>query len=196
MANKLAGQRAKFSRAKAIYYSTSDEAERARSVRLMAEVITEAPRRGFTEEQVTQGAEVPEEVRHLRLDGDAAPQETENDEAQIASLRNIVDITDALEIGEGPETVYAYGYACAPDRLKIGSTNGDAVARVAAQIATSTPDRPKIVLLIRTTRSRALERVLHGVLEMRGRRVIGGGAEWFVTTRDEVVEICSDLDLA
>ena len=39
--------------------------------------------------------------------------------------------------------LYAYGYACAPDRLKIGLTEGDTVDRIAAQL----------VLARRTSRS-------------------------------------------
>jgi hypothetical protein len=53
MANKLAGQRAKFSRARAIFYSTSDDAQRHRDAELMAEVLAEAPVNGFTEDDVT-----------------------------------------------------------------------------------------------------------------------------------------------
>jgi hypothetical protein len=61
MANKLAGQRAKFSRARAIFYSTSDEAQRHRATQLMAEVLAEAPANRFTEDDVTQGEDVPDD---------------------------------------------------------------------------------------------------------------------------------------
>lgn len=30
---------------------------------------------------------------------------------------------------------------------------------------------------------------MHGILETRGRKVSGGGTEWFKTTRDELMEI-------
>ena len=59
MANKLAGQRAKFSRARAIYYTASDEKQRQRAVQLMAEVLAEAPSNDFSENDVTQGEDVP-----------------------------------------------------------------------------------------------------------------------------------------
>ena len=92
-----------------------------------------------------------------------------------------------VEIGEGDETVYSYGYRCAPDRLKIGSCAGDVIARVAAQISTGTPDKPVLLLTIRTHDCRALERVLHGIFRLKKKRVIGAGAEWFLATRDEVI---------
>ncbi|HEX5078568.1 MAG TPA: GIY-YIG nuclease family protein, partial [Geminicoccaceae bacterium] len=99
-----------------------------------------------------------------------------------------VDTADVLEIGEGDEFVYAYGYRCAPDRLKIGSCSGDAVARIAAQIGTGTPDKPVLLMQIRTHDCRALERTLHGMFRLKGKRITGAGAEWFSATRDEVVD--------
>jgi hypothetical protein len=44
MANKLAGQRAKLSRARVIFYSPSDDPQRQRAAKLMAEVLADAPR--------------------------------------------------------------------------------------------------------------------------------------------------------
>lgn len=190
MANKLAGQRAKFSRARALYYSSSDDDQRARAVRLMAEVIADAPANGFTEDEVTQSEDVPDEARRYNpplerlAEGDAV-----TDADETALLRTIVDVSNAKELGHGAEAVYAYGYACAPDPLKIGSAKGDAVARIAAQISTGTPDRPALRVLVRTHDCRALERALHGVLRLRGRGVEGAGAEWFKVTPDELVAL-------
>ena len=90
-----------------------------------------------------------------------------------------------VEHGEGQFVVYAYGYACAPDRLKIGLTTNDPVQRIAAQISTGTPDRPALRLQIRTDDCNALERALHALLEVQGRKVLGGGKEWFLVTREE-----------
>lgn len=101
-----------------------------------------------------------------------------------------VDVSDCTVLGEGAETVYAYGYRCAPDRLKIGSCRGDAASRVANQIATGTPDRPVLFLEIRTHDCRALERVLHGLFRLQGRKIEGAGAEWFLVSRDEVIAAC------
>jgi hypothetical protein len=66
MSSKLAGQRAKFSRAKRDFSSTSDETGRLRAAQKMAEVIAQAPANGFTEADVTQGEEVPEDARCWR----------------------------------------------------------------------------------------------------------------------------------
>ena len=38
--------------------------------------------------------------------------------------------------------LYAYGYACAPDRLKIGSTEGDNGGSHRRAVGTGTPDKP------------------------------------------------------
>jgi hypothetical protein len=53
-----------------------------------------------------------------------------------------VDSSDVKRLGEGAAAVYAYGYRGYPDRLKVGSTEADTVQRIAAQIGTSTPDKP------------------------------------------------------
>lgn len=185
MANKLAGQRAKFSRARAIYYTSTDEMQRQRAVRLMAEVLADAPANGFSEEDVTQGEDAPSEVRAFATTISGAS----NDKAEALTdeLPLSVDITRVRELGEGEEFVYAYGYACAPDRLKLGSCAGDVVARIGAQISTGTPDKPLLVLKIATHDCRALERALHAIFRLKGRQIAGAGAEWFKVTTQEVV---------
>lgn len=190
MANKLAGQRAKFSRARAIFYSASDDNQRRWATRLMAEVLAEAPANGFSEDAVTQGEDVPDEARQLArgIEQEAWPSDDHADQL-VAELGETIDLSDVLEVGRGDEFVYGYGYRCAPDRLKIGSCAGDVAARVAAQISTGTPDKPTLLLVIRTHDCRALERALHGIFRHRGRQVNGAGAEWFVVTREEIVAI-------
>jgi T5orf172 domain len=98
-------------------------------------------------------------------------------------------MSDVIRIGEGEGVVYAYGYACCPDRLKVGSTDRDTVQRIASQIGTSTPDKPVLFVEIRTNQCRAIERAIHATLESRERKISGGGAEWFKTSRDEVLAI-------
>ena len=61
--------------------------------------------------------------------------------------------------------------------------------RIASQIWTSTPDKPVLLIEIRTDAFRAIERALHSVLEARGKKIEGGGAEWFRTTREEVLAV-------
>jgi hypothetical protein len=73
--------------------------------------------------------------------------------------------------------------------LKIGKTEVDTVQRVIAQIGTSTPDKPVLLLEIRTHDHHSLERAVHSILEHRGCKVTGGGGEWFKTTREDVIGI-------
>jgi hypothetical protein len=186
VANKLAGQRAKFSRARAVFYTTGDETQRQRAAQLMAEVLAEAPVNGFSEEDVTQGADVPSEPRSLAQA--LIVESDENAEALIQELKLSVDVERVRHFGQGEEFVYAYGYDCAPDRVKLGSCVGDVVARVAAQISTGTPDKPVLLLKIATHDCRALERALHAVFRLKGKQIVGAGAEWFLVSPDEVVE--------
>lgn len=44
------------------------------------------------------------------------------------------------------------------------------------------------MLLIKTPKI-APERAIHAVLRVRGRKIIGGGDEWFKATRDEIIAI-------
>jgi T5orf172 domain len=185
MANKLAGQRAKFSRARAIFYTSGDEKQRQRAAQLMAEVLAEAPANGFSEGDVTQGEDVPSEARGLATR--VSPGSDESPEELINELRLSVEISSVRELGQGEQFVYAYGYSCAPDRLKLGSCAGDVVARIAAQISTGTPDKPALLLKIATHDCRALERALHAIFRLKGRHVAGAGAEWFIATPEEVV---------
>jgi hypothetical protein len=55
------------------------------------------------------------------------------------------------------------------------------------------PGKPMLMLEIRTDDCRKLERALHAVLDLRERKIGGGGAEWFAITRDEVVALQANL---
>jgi hypothetical protein len=122
MANKLAGQRAKFTKALADYNKTDDEVKKQGAARRMAEVLWEAPENRFTEPEVTQGEEVPSEVRRLVEQGglDVKGASPEDPDQRIRELQQTVDASDLHETGSGSQFVYAYGYRCAPDRLKVG----------------------------------------------------------------------------
>jgi len=102
-----------------------------------------------------------------------------SEEQAAEEIVESVDISDNVTIGDGLYTVYAYGYACSPDRLKVGSTEKDPIQRIAQQIGTSTPDKPRLYISIKTDKCRALERAIQLVLDVRGRKVEGGGDEWF-----------------
>jgi len=187
----LAGQRAQFTWALNQYNLAENAEKQTFYARRMAKYIDAAPANGFTAEQVTQGQLYPkaEVAQYL---GDATTADNGPDLSESQALHEVaqtVDISDVLRLGEGSTAVYAYGYRCAPDRLKIGMTIGDTVQRIAAQIGKGTPDKPVLLLEIRTNDCRSLERAVHAVLEYWGTKVPGAGQEWFKASREEVVAI-------
>jgi hypothetical protein len=126
----------------------------------------------------------------------AARGDEEDDEIEPvdpAVLAALVDTSDVLRIGSGSGVVYAYGYRGLANALKIGRSDGPSEQRIAQQINVATPGKPVLVLEIRTDDCRKLERALHPVLDLRGRKIGGGGAEWFAVTRDEVVALQEGL---
>jgi hypothetical protein len=186
----LAGQRAQFTWALNQYNLAEDGEKQVFYARRMAKYIATAPVNGFTVDQVTQGQPYPvaEVGQHLHETGsDAAPEISETQ--ALRALEEAVDASDVVRLGEGQSVVYAYGYRCAPDRLKVGLTTGDTIQRIVAQIGTGTPDKPALLLEIRTHDCSALERAVHAVLEYRGGKVVGAGKEWFTTSRDEIIAI-------
>jgi hypothetical protein len=159
----------------------------------MARCLAWAETNGFAVEQVTGGKDYPAADISAMLEAETAADAGVDEPSAPPAER--VDTSDVRRHGTGAETVYAYGYACIPDRLKVGSTVGGAVDRIAQQIGTSTPDKPKLLLEVKTTDCRALENVVHGVLKLRGCKVDGGGTEWFRVTRDDVESILRSLAL-
>jgi hypothetical protein len=191
MANKLAGQRAKFTKALADYNKTDDEEKKLGAARRTAQVLWEAPRHGFTETGVRQGEEVPSEVRRLVEHGglDIGGMSPDDPDQRVRELQQTVDASELQEMGKGSRFVYAYGYRCAPDRLKVSRTKAEVTDRIARQISTGTPDKPALFLIIRNDHCVSLEKAMQGVLEIRGRKVIGGGDECYFVTRDELVQV-------
>jgi hypothetical protein len=49
--------------------------------------------------------------------------------------------------------------------LKVGFTEANSVQRIAAQIGTSTPDKPVLLIEIKTDQCRALERAIQATLD-------------------------------
>lgn len=186
----LAGQRSQFTWALNQYNLAEDAETKIYFAKRMAKYIAAAPANGFTVEQVTQGQLYPEvEVaQYLSTANSDVDFGISEDEAE-AAIAEAVDTSDLIRLGEGPKVVYAYGYRCAPDRLKIGLTESDTVQRIAAQISTGTPDKPSLLLEIKTHDCGSLEKAIHATLEYRGCKVPGAGKEWFKTTREEVVGI-------
>jgi hypothetical protein len=103
-------------------------------------------------------------------------------------------------IGRGSQAVYVYGYelyrstaeAVSDTRYpcKVGRTDGAVTSRIYSQMTTSMPEWPQVWLVIRTDTSRTLERVLHGILSLRGQSMSDApGSEWFMTNPAEIEAI-------
>ncbi len=50
-----------------------------------------------------------------------------------------------------------------------------------------------ISLIIRSKDCRGLEMAMQGFLRVRGRQVFGGGDEWYLTSRDELIDIYNSV---
>jgi len=187
----LAGQRAQFTWALNQYrLNEADPEKRVHFAKRMAKYIAAAPTHGFTAEEVTQQQSYSaDEVTKYLLDPTTMSEPDISEEKAGQLVNSLVDATSVHREGDGTGSLYTYGYRCAPDRLKIGITEGDTVQRIAAQISTSTPDKPVLFLEVKTNKCRALEKALHGILETRGKKINGGGSEWFKATLDEVLEV-------
>jgi len=133
--------------------------------------ITNAPVNGFTVEQVTQGQPYPsaDVAQYLATAGSDAEPDISDNEA-LKKIAEAVDTTDVLRLGEGDKFVYAFGYRCAPDRLKIGLTKNDPLEHVFAQINSSTRDKPVLLLEIETHDCNSIERALHAILAVSRRK--------------------------
>jgi hypothetical protein len=113
------------------------------------------------------------------------------------------------ESGCGPAEVYAYTF---PSLRELARTKGNdkypvkvgysadqdagAVARIRTQMieAAGFPERPTLLSIYRTWDGRALESLIHAELRRRRCRMTTAvGAEWFVTDRHEVAEVCGQF---
>jgi hypothetical protein len=187
----LAGQRAQFTWALNQYNLAEDPETRTKFAKRMANYIAAAESYGATADQITRDKNYPvAEVAQYLKDPTIDTEPDISEEQALRSVEAAVDISKNVQReGEGEAAVYAYGYPCCPDRLKVGSTEAETVQRIAAQIGTGTPDKPVLLIEIRTDQCRALERAIQATLETRGRKIRGGGAEWFKASADEVLAI-------
>lgn len=185
----LAGQRAQFTWALNQYNLSEDPETRVKFARRMAKYIAAAPVNGFSASEVTTGQSYPAEVDQFVNDPSVSEEPGITEAQAVETLRDSVDTADVIRVGEGSGVVYGYGYRCCLDRIKVGSTNTDTVERIAQQINTSTPDKPVLLVEIKTDRCRSLERAIQATLETRGCKITGGGVEWFKAGRKEVLEI-------
>ncbi len=113
---------------------------------------------------------------------------------------------EAITIGAGNGAVYLYYYPRDKKRArskqifecKVGMTESrvNVNSRVKSQSTTGIYESPEIGLIIQTNTPRELEKMIHGILEMKGRRVdtSGNGKEWFMTSPTEVAGIYTILN--
>lgn len=106
-----------------------------------------------------------------------------------------------MTLGSGSGAVYVYYYPRDKElaeskrksvwECKVDMTESDVDSRVRAQRTTATYQEPKVGLEIRTDNPRCLEKAIHAILELKGRKIDtdGGGNEWFFTSPNEVVII-------
>ena len=189
--DKRRGQRMLLTKWIKIHNSTDDDGEKEKGARKLADVLAWAQSVGMSPAEIAEDRDLPHRAVELFEAGEgvsspAGDRELREAEREVASS---VDATSVTRLGQGPGSVYAYGYKCVPDRLKIGRTDGDVVSRIVNQINESTPDRPVLHLVLATTNSGALERALHGALALRDRKIDGGGKEWYRTAVAEIVAI-------
>ena len=121
----LAGQRAQFTWSLNQYNLSEDPETRAKFARRMAKYIAAAPANGFTVTQVTTGQSYPSEVDQFVNDPSINDDIGPTEEQAVQTVKDIVDTSEVTKTGEGVGIVYAYGYRCCQDRIKIGSTDLD-----------------------------------------------------------------------
>jgi hypothetical protein len=193
--DKRRGQRMLLTKWLKIYNSTDDEGERERAARKLADVLAWAKSVGMSPSEIGEERDLPHRALELLKAGggiDSPADDAEVREA-VREVETSVNTVNVTRLGEGNGSVYIYGYDCAPDRMKIGRTDGDVIGRIVNRINESTPDRPVLHLVFSTSNPGALERALHGALVLRNRKVDGGGKEWYRTTVAEIVTIYQSL---
>ena len=95
--------------------------------------------------------------------------------------------------GEGSDIVYGFTLPHYKETdtypVKIGYTSGILRTRMSAH-STACPEVPEVLFAIRTDDGASLEKLIHGILDFRGSRLLNsGGSEWFQTNTEEVLGI-------
>lgn len=113
--------------------------------------------------------------------------------ATEADVVDDVDEDEAVDENTAAPSVYwytfpAYRKANGPYPIKVGRGNNP-MTRIAQQV-TAMPEQPDILGTFEHPDPANLERALHAILTLRGKRKKDApGAEWFVTTAEEVTTL-------
>jgi hypothetical protein len=139
--DKRRGQRMLLTKWIRIYNSTDDEGEREKAARKLADVLAWANSVGMSPAEIAEDRDVPHRAMELLEAGEGVVSPVDDSELReaVREVESSVDMTSVTRLGMGTGSVYAYGYKCAPDRLKIGRSDGDVVRRIVNQINESTP---------------------------------------------------------
>ena len=123
-----------------------------------------------------------------------------NNIIQEQPLKNNNILQAATEIGIGQESVYVFSYPAYRKLAeqtnqrdyehKIGHTKSKELARISQQVTTGMPEKPEVLLQIKTDDSVSLERAIHAILKLRGKHNKESlGSEWFITNCKEITDI-------
>lgn len=162
---------------------------------LAREGRVESPRTGWWRIARSDSA-IGEQVEN----GNRQASESDTEEQELVATEvaeSTSGITVEREIGKGPESVYVYYHDAHANlaqqngssvwECKVGWTIGEPDSRVIGQGALTAFPRPPIIgLVIKTEDGRRLEHALHSALTLAGKRVKGGGSEWFMTSPEQI----------
>ena len=108
-----------------------------------------------------------------------------NSEGIIGSGRNSVYLYYDQQKRDNAESKDENTWEC-----KIGMTVQELHIRIYQQADTVPAERFKLGLHIKTDRPEEIERIIHGILKVRGKHISDApGTEWFLTSPSEVEEI-------
>jgi hypothetical protein len=107
--------------------------------------------------------------------------------------------------GDGDETVYCYTFPCYIELaslkgdskmpMKIGKTSSKSLERVLLQCGVSNPELPLVPLAIRVDDAALFEKAIQRILTIWDRWIDDApGSEWFMTSKDEILEIVGFLN--
>lgn len=107
------------------------------------------------------------------------------------------------ELGSGDESVYVYYFDVYHQLAqkqnksfwpcKIGMSTDNAYSRIADQEKTVFPEMPRLALLVHTDNALQLEKTIHSILTLWGKKMDSPGDEWYLTNVDEIRQIIEFL---